>query len=88
VYDGTNVQFETQSTTSYIDGLTTVYGLSKSFAYDISKTLKRLWGTIVEPPLLSSNHYDNAIKIMSLFADDRTNCIKAASHISLLYIIV
>jgi hypothetical protein len=82
VYDGVNVQFETQSTTSYIDGLTTVYGLSKSFAYDISKTLKRLWGTIVEPPLLSSNHYDNAIKIMSLFADDRTNCIKAASHIS------
>jgi len=79
---GGTLNFDTPKTSTFIDGLATVYGLSKNFAYDITRVLKQMVTAIVEKPTLDSNHYENALKIMSIFAQDREQCIKIAAKFS------
>jgi hypothetical protein len=76
------LKFNTSSTSTYSDGVRAIYGLGNSFVYDISTFLKNVVMNWRDRPLLTNNHYDNAKKLMGVFASDRNVCIRIASWLS------
>lgn len=76
------IEFNTVTTSNYLDGLKIIYGLEKNFTYDITKFLSNLVNSYPEKPKLGNNHYDNAKRLMGVFSRDRRETIRIASFIS------